>query len=223
MLTCEKCGREIIDVQAIQRRFGNVEVKYCEPCRRAVRIHRVNVNVERRELAFYPNVLIDENVAFRQEKKPAHGSVTAGWGGRMFGRWGGDRHEGKAVERIDLSLVDQEKAQEERGIRFTCDRCAVRVMEKSMEGQTWRYIVLEPAQEDQPVSGILAVLRSWRKTTLRGIGRDRDYSETIECSYDVIAEHRSRANSDRFGNYYRLIIAQPEELEEFEIVGHGVA
>jgi len=83
------------------------------------------------------------------------------------------------------------------------------------------YLVFDPT--DATPKFYLYEVRSWHKTTLKGFGRDRNYEEQVkpvesDIAYTVtIAHHSSHANSMRFGNEYKLIIAD----RECEIVGKG--
>lgn len=75
----------------------------------------------------------------------------------------------------------------------------------------------DPAQE-----ALLQVkayyIENYYKTTMRGHGRDRNLTHVVEGEYDVVLEGTTRSRSGRFGNSFRLLIA-----DELKIEAEGVA
>lgn len=203
MKTCIKCGAQITDAQNIEALGYTIEPKYCENCRREIRHYRKKSNIVRTEKRRWDNVVFTDFPFEKEEVESEDKYFVYRFGGRRFGRscWSGVAHSGKV-----LVFVSRE-----------WDRSApalVRLMSKKYEGGENEYLVIEPAQDISLPASKAYYVEDYHKTTMRGLGRDRNLTHVIEGEYDVVLEGTTRSRSGRFGNSFRLLIADNLKIEE---------
>ena len=207
MKTCLKCGASINDAQNIEALGYTIEPKYCECCRREIRSYRKKSNIVRTELRRWDNVLFTDLPFEKEVRENEDKYLVYRFGGRRFGRcgWTGVAHSGKV-----LVFVSRE-----------WDRSApalVRLMSKKHEAGENDYLVIEPAQDTTLPQSRAYYVEDYYKTTMRGHGRDRNLTHVVEGEYDVVLEGTTRSRSGRFGNKFRLLIA-----DELRVEAEGVA
>lgn len=207
MRTCIKCGASINDAQNIKALGYTIEPKYCEACRREIRNYRKKSNVVRTELRRWDNVLFADFPFEKEECEIEDKYLVYRFGGRRFGRcsWAGVAHSGKV-----LVFISRE-----------WDRSApalIRLMSKKHEAGENEYLVIEPAQDTTLPQSKAYYIEDYRKTTMRGLGRDRNLTHTVEGEYDVVLEGSTSSRSGRFGNKFRLLIA-----DELRVEAEGIA
>lgn len=207
MRTCIKCGASINDAQNIEALGYTIEPKYCEACRREIRNYRKKSNIVRTELRRWDNVLFTDFPFEKEEVENEDKYLVYRFGGRRFGRcsWAGAAHSGKV-----LVFVSRE-----------WDRSApalIRLMSKKHEAGENEYLVIEPAQDTTLPQSRAYYVEDYYKTTMRGLGRDRNLTHVVEGEYDVVLEGTTRSRSGRFGNKFRLLIA-----DELRVEAEGIA
>lgn len=203
MRTCIKCGASINDAQNIEALGYTIEPKYCENCRREIRHYRKKSKIVRTEKRRWDNVLF---AAFPFEKEEVENEdkyLVYRFGGRQFGKscWAGVVHSGKV-----LVFVSHEWNQSAPAL--------VRLMTKKHEAGENEYLVIEPAQDTTLPQSRAYYVEDYYKTTMRGHGRDRNLTHVVEGEYDVVLEGTTRSRSGRFGNSFKLLIADELKIEE---------
>lgn len=203
MRTCIKCGAQIIDAQNIEALGYTIEPKYCENCRREIRHYRKKSNIVRTEKRRWDNVVFTDFPFEKEEVESEDKYFVYRFGGRRFGRcsWAGVAHSGKV-----LVFVSREWDQSAPAL--------VRLMSKKYEGGENDYLVIEPAQDTTLPQSRAYYVEDYYKTTMRGHGRDRNLTHVVEGEYDVVLEGTTRSRSRRFGNSFRLLIADNLKIEE---------
>jgi len=75
-------------------------------------------------------------------------------------------------------------------------------------------IPYDPAQDTTLPQSRAYYVEDYYKTTMRGHGRDRNLTHVVEGEYDVVLEGTTRSRSGRFGNSFKLLIADELKIEE---------
>jgi hypothetical protein len=140
------------------------------------------------------------------------------YGGRNFGVWGGARFSKKAIIMVDKKIMEFPTVVDIRKVKKTWT-------DEDGRNRESIYFVVEPCNIiDKKL--YLYELRKWRKTTLKGYGCDRNYSEHLEpldekkgeVMIEVVCETESWCNSGRYGNTYKLVVSDTP----CRVVGEGV-
>lgn len=203
MKTCIKCGASILDAQNIAELGYTIEPKYCENCRREIRHYRKKSKIERSEKRRWDNVLFTDFPFEKEESENEDRYFVYRFGGRRFGRsrWSGVAHSGQV-----LVFVSREWDKSSPAL--------VRLMSKKYEGGENEYLVIEPVKDTTLPQSRAYYVEDYYKTTMRGHGRDRNLTHVIEGEYDVVLEGTTRSRSGRFGNSFKLLIADELKIEE---------
>jgi len=214
-LLCQKCGTNFPFSPADYTLKGLSSVpKSCPKCcDERQGLEKVVVNRRCLEEYICKVVSFPELVGIQAGEKYRVGK----FGGREYGKWGGARFDDAYLFYINNSLPEN----------LTGQTVMIRKMEKIWsKGEDQHrsiYFVIDPAPAIDPPSYYLYLIRSWYKTTLKGYGRNRNYSEKLEdgesFSQIELVSVSTRCNSGRFGNNYRLVIAD----KEVKIIEEGVA
>jgi len=206
-VTCKVCGREFSYSPTDYARKGLQHTPRVCPACADKRAGLEKIVVERRLLRHWEGVEMQKN-PFKVEKE-AGDYILHTYGGRFFGIWGGAWFSEKFLIYIAKSLL-------QTPFPWLVD---IREMEKKfrrgsgIEGLS-KYYVIEPSAEKAP-RWLLYELRAWRKTTLKGYGRDRDYKEILvpdnegeeRIVGEILSVKTEAKRTGRFGNHYRIVLA----------------
>lgn len=203
---CEFCGNIINDAEKILSRFGNPPKK-CQACRSEQRSYRKEGIVSRQCLQEWDGVKIYD-LSFIEKLERQEAQKSRYWnyrfGGREFGsNWAGAGFDNQYPVFVQRDLNHSKP-------------CKIRLMEK-----LWRkeeklhrneYLVIE--QSETEFQQELYWFENYHKTTLKGYGRDRNVSHSVEGEHEIVLEAATWARSGRFGNKTVLIVGKNLIIEK---------
>lgn len=160
--------------------------------------------------------------------KKTNNSLIWVFGGRyfsLFGRWEGVEYTGRY--RFHTPLPPDEN-REQFVVSGLWDMRKMRewVLITNAKGERTQiqrgYFCLEPSEAARP-NWYATFIGGYYKSTLRGIGQDRDYEQYVELKdgqqVEVLAVTQNTCRSGRYGNYASFVISG----ELMEIKEKGVA
>ena len=221
---CVNCGAPILDAEFLVSAGYTNPAKYCEKCRREMREHRKEGVTNRSLLQEWKGVMVDD--FYGEFQKEAGKYRIYAVGGRRFSDGGaGSSYAGVSYDQRILIYVQSDLIQNESIQGLIDIRKMVKEYEKDGSKRLSEYYVFEKSAETE-IKLYLTYLKRWWKTTLKGYGQDRDFTQRIISPDDIhspvietLFSVKSSARSGRFGLRYEYVLIEGE----YQIEDDGIA